>query len=549
MAESEASTSWRRPTQERVAVGLFVVAAVAAVPVILHYGRQQWFFLDEWDFLAARDLHSLNDLFRPHNEHWVTIPIVLYRVIWKLNGANAYWLYQLPLIAAHLATAALVRALMRRAGADPWTSTLGGVLMLFLGSGRENLVWAFQISFVGALAFGLAHLVLADHDGPAGRRDLAGIACGVVGLMFSGVAICMVFGVGLAVLMRRGWRLALLHVAPPATVFLVWFAVTGRAGGSDLRSNPAQISAYLRGLFAHSASEVGGGVVLGLVLALLCLVGVGFTIRDRSDAALGGRRAAPVGLACASVLFGLMTAYGRALLGTMPAAYSERYVYLLAAMWLPMLGLASAALTKVWLPLRAVIMVVLAIAIVGNFRKLPLTPDRRATLGGREGVLDIAYQPRLEDLPADFTPFPTSAPEVTVGWLRSARRAGKLPERADPSRGPTPGTVLALSILPLDGRVRACDGPEVNIARPVRGQEFQVDMGAFAPPVAKGNSETRMPPAYLLKLGSFEGYTEVASIMYVQPAKDQGLRFRVLSDGLALRATIDGQVLPFAQCR
>ena len=54
-----------------------------------------------------------------------------------------------------------------------------------------DIVFAFQIGFDGSLVCGLAHLILADHDGPFDRRDAAGLAFGVLGLLCSGVAVTM----------------------------------------------------------------------------------------------------------------------------------------------------------------------------------------------------------------------------------------------------------------------------------------------------------------------------------------------------------------------
>src|SRR4029078_6788207 len=97
--------------------------------------------------------------------------------------------YQAVLVALHLTAATLLRRIMRRAGVGPWIASAAALLFLCLGSGRQNIVWAFQIGFVGSLVFGLAHLILADHDGPLDRRDWFGIAFGLLGLLRSGVAV------------------------------------------------------------------------------------------------------------------------------------------------------------------------------------------------------------------------------------------------------------------------------------------------------------------------------------------------------------------------
>ena len=65
---------------------------------------------------------------------------------------------------------------MRRAGVRPWLATLLAGVFVFFGSGAENILIAFQITFVGSLVFGLTQLLLADHDGP-GRPPRLASAC------------------------------------------------------------------------------------------------------------------------------------------------------------------------------------------------------------------------------------------------------------------------------------------------------------------------------------------------------------------------------------
>src|SRR5690606_33692286 len=52
-----------------------------------------------------------------------------------------------------------------------------------------------------------------------------GLGVGLIGLTSSGVGVVMVAAVGLAVLLRRGWKLALFHTAPLAVVYAAWWLV------------------------------------------------------------------------------------------------------------------------------------------------------------------------------------------------------------------------------------------------------------------------------------------------------------------------------------
>src|SRR4029079_6783938 len=141
-------------------------------------------------------------------------------LIWSVDGLHHYWTYQALLVATHVAVVVLLRVVLRRAGVRPWTATLVALSLLLFGAGSQNLVWAFQIGFVGSMAFGLGQVLLLDHEGPVDRRDVFGLGLGLLAIMSSGIGVSMVVVAGVAALLRRGWRVALLHTAPLAAAYL-----------------------------------------------------------------------------------------------------------------------------------------------------------------------------------------------------------------------------------------------------------------------------------------------------------------------------------------
>ena len=201
----------------RAAVGVFVVVAAASVPLRFSSTHGAWFTVDDWDFLAQRRVGNLGDLFRAHYEHWSTLIVLAYRALWSAFGLH-YRPYELFAIALYLAVAALARVVMRRAGVGPWTATFAASLLVLLGIGIENNF------FTSAFAFGLTQLLLADHEGPLDWRDYLALAAGLAALMSSGLGTTMVFVVGVAMLLRHGWRIALLQTAPLAAIYLIWLA-------------------------------------------------------------------------------------------------------------------------------------------------------------------------------------------------------------------------------------------------------------------------------------------------------------------------------------
>ena len=65
----------------RPALIAFLVAELGALVFYMSVSRPMWFYLDEWDFLVQRKAGNLGDLFRSHNGHWTTLPILAYRFL------------------------------------------------------------------------------------------------------------------------------------------------------------------------------------------------------------------------------------------------------------------------------------------------------------------------------------------------------------------------------------------------------------------------------------------------------------------------------------
>ncbi len=85
-------------------------------------GAGMTFFSDEWAFIAARSLANPIDWLRPHNEHWSTLPIILYRLLVETVGIGSY----LPYLAV-VACAARRRCVPRLPAGSPAQRTGSGV--------------------------------------------------------------------------------------------------------------------------------------------------------------------------------------------------------------------------------------------------------------------------------------------------------------------------------------------------------------------------------------------------------------------------------------
>ena len=166
---------------------------------------------------------------RPQNGHWSTVPLVAYHLLFWAFGLS-YGPYLICIITLHLTFVVLVRVIARRAGVGPWIATIAASVLVLFGSGTTNILQSIQIGMIGSVIFGLCHLLCADHDGPFSRRDALGLVCGALAILASGIGTLMVVIVGMAVLIRRGWRMAALQTAPLAIMNGVWYEAERKSG-------------------------------------------------------------------------------------------------------------------------------------------------------------------------------------------------------------------------------------------------------------------------------------------------------------------------------
>ena len=314
-------TSRRQPDVPSRMRNAHNVSLVAAALLLIYDSTHQWFHQDEWNFLAFRSV-NLYSLFLPHNVHWLTIPILIWRGLFNLVGVRYYWLYALPLIIAHLVVAHLLWRLMLRHDVEPWTATALVATFLVLGVGSSDLLWAFQIGFVGSLAFGLAAVEAIEHD-----RPWLSVLWSVCALMCSGIGVPMVAGCGLVALAGRKFKTAVIVVLVPAVVFLIWWVKIGHLGAAlALHLSVGSLASYLwTGLTASVAGYFGLSRFVGAVL----VVGM-------AGAAVW-RRNVPAALAATTIALYVFVGTGRVNEGVNEAAI-PRYSYLAIALLLPLAG-------------------------------------------------------------------------------------------------------------------------------------------------------------------------------------------------------------------
>jgi hypothetical protein len=477
----------------------FVAYLGVALIVLLVVGHERWFLVDDWDILAGRSLTHLGDLFRPHNEHLSTLPIVEYLVYYRAFGFN-HTPFEVTVIVAHLATAALLRTVMRRSGVGPWVATFAASTFVLFGAGVDDILSAWQISFVAPVALALGQLVLIDHDDHNPVRDVGGAAAAIAGVLCSSVAPPVLVGVAVAAWLRRGWRVAAAQVGPALVLFAVWYhQVDPHAGGPGAPS----VLVELRWIRAESVAVFEGLEHLfpvAIALGILVPVGLALAWRPLSSTSFRRAAAAPIGLLVAGVVFAAVNGYGRWVFGV-PAAEVSRYVYVGAALWLPAIAVAADAFIGRWPITIPVAVVFFVLSVPWNLAEL--RDDPFATVYSTQQYM-VERSPRLPvanvvpgSVRIDPPVFGTN--KLTLGQVRRELDRGRLPDPG-PVRPDVDATItLRLSLAPVERPVVAAACQKRTAAFDVhlpKGSTFVIETNVTITQLGPGGQPLSSPVPY-----------------------------------------------------
>jgi hypothetical protein len=395
-----------------VLAGLLVVAGV----LLIYAGRHLGFFFDEWNVVLDRHSGGLSSVLDAHNGHPLVLPAIVYRVLFELFGIDDYTPYRLVPVALHLvASGALYVLASRRIG--PWAALVPTALLLFLGSGYDDLLWAFQMGYVGSIASGLLALVLLDRrrdDTTTGRGTVENaLACLLLtaAIAWSSIGIAFFACVAVELALDARGRRRLWIVAVPVVLYGLWYLGYGGGGESrPLADNVAKIPQYVLDSAAGAVAGIAGTAVSwGPPLLLFAIAALWAARREQG----GGPPLSPrlAGLSAAVLLNWSLTALTRAQLNE-PAA--SRYVYV-GAVFLLLIAVELLAPPRRDLRLAAVATVLTAAAVLSNVGIL--RNGERMHRASWESVraslsaLDVAG----DRAPAALQPEPQLAPQITAG--------------------------------------------------------------------------------------------------------------------------------------
>ena len=347
-----------------------------------------------------------------------------------------------------------------------------------------------QFGHGGTLVFGLAQLLLADHDWRIGRRDWSALVFGFLAFLSSGFVPFTSVIVGVVVLVRRGWRprraadrsrwCGLCHLVArvgPDHVTDPFGRATRLGGGSRLRQDRP----------GRNFESIAGG-----------RVAVAFSTHSCSLSGCRWHACGYPGRLAASHRYAARDARGRcrvsgrerirSLVDRRDVGASSRYVYVVAALVLPALAVAAARLRH-GRPACCGRRLVLAATIpTGSASSTRTRPGAAPTSKDRrEPHAHLAHPQYITQVPRSTRP-DLFWSNITAGWLLDALHRGDLP-RPPGEATPTRGSFIPASLRSAGDRrteplVTNCGGGSetCSMSSLKKGDELGVEVGPWSKP-------------------------------------------------------------------
>lgn len=413
-------TGWRSP---RAALIAFCVWLVLAAAVLLWVGRGVWVASDDWMLTGPRSFSDVSSLLRDHNQHFSLIPVLIYKSMFSVLGFNSYLPYRLVSVAVHLTVVVLLRVIMRDANVGPWIATVAAGTFAVFNSGGIS---AAQFQMPLGLMFGLAMVIVVSRSRLSAGMGVAAVALGVCAVASSGIAVPIVIATGAVAWRRHSLLTALVLTVPVAAVYVAWWLWDRptRPAAGIWHPSLEGAAVWARIYSVALVRDLGGwlfpallvGVFVGAVALLLT--------RPRILGIL-----VPGSLVGAAVLLQAFSYIGR---GFWLEGAQARFIYLTAALCLPAVAIAWAALTSWRLWAGALIAVPLVVQTGPNVRAMDqeVSFSRTSSQAARASVAAMLYSSAAESTPDYVRPW-WSQPffglgNTEWGYLQDARDRGLL---------------------------------------------------------------------------------------------------------------------------
>lgn len=252
---------------------LLVAVFIAAAVVIMHAGRDTTFYFDDWNFVVDRRAWRPHVLLYPHNEHLSLLPVLVYKILLELVGLGHYGVFRVVALAFNLTCGTLLFIYVRRR-LGPWPALGFATVLVLMGGSGIDIIWPFQIGFLGSLAATLGALLMLDSQ--TRRGDMAACFLICVSLSSSSQGLMLLAAVIIEVLWRSDRVRRLWIPAIPLALYGLWYLKYGSGGSLDFGRGIPLIPDRIQGGLAGGASAAtgtpdawGGALALGLIGAFV----------------------------------------------------------------------------------------------------------------------------------------------------------------------------------------------------------------------------------------------------------------------------------------
>jgi hypothetical protein len=448
-----------------------VAASVLISALVLYLTSYRTFYYDEWDYVFHYRPSQSTSIFLGHSEHWSTIPVLIWKLLLRVVGLRTHWPYEAVTLVAHSASVLLLFALVRRRSGD-LPAFAAALMLLVLGSGGTDIVWAFQDAWTASVAFGLLAMLLLDRE-PGFRSRLPLVSLSLLAsLMCSGIGLGFLVAVGAQLLVDPPRRRFLVVLILPVAAYGLWFlaygaGLPGTPGAPCPTCTPSALGAdFPTPVGLAYASSVVGFVVTGLQASAAAVVGWPdtwiFLLLFAVLIAVHWYRQGKVepwqiGLVAGLVAQFLLIALVRVRIGVSSAGAS-RYVYVGAVYLLPLLVDAARELPwyRFWRP------ALVAVFAVGLYMNATLLRD--SALGQVELMqYEQADLQTMEvfrgapDMSLDQSPDPTFMPQLNAATYFPA-----IDELGSPVPKATIGSLRLARAEAVDETMRRLFGPAIT---------------------------------------------------------------------------------------
>jgi hypothetical protein len=452
-----------------IALGALVLGATA---LALHLGRSTTFYFDDWTFIQDRRGWDLDALFAPHNEHLSLVPVLVYKLLFEVAGIESYTPYRVAGLVVHALVVVLLFLYARRRVGDLAALAAAAVVAL-LGQAWPDVLWPFQIGFLGSLAAGLGALLALDRRDR--RGDVIAAILLTVALASSSLGIPLLAAAAIEVLLRPDRKRRWPVLAVPAVLYAAWYLNYGGEGhtsADNLFATPAYVleaAAGAAGALFGLGPVWGRPLLIGLVVLLVLAVRRGILDHWRLTA-----------LIALPLVFWVLTGIARADLHE-PAA--PRYLYP-GVLFLLLVAVEAARGTRI--ASRggaAALLVTLALVTLAHIGALRdgagYLRDQATELDGALAAMRLAAP---HDLQPGFQPAPAVAPQIhAAAYLGavddlgspapSAAALPRLYERAREAADDTLARAYGVRLVPVlvKARAGACRRAPVDLELPAPG--------------------------------------------------------------------------------